>query len=161
MAGTNVNMHQRILCSAGTSYLCCSFLASLVQNYNSNMQLLSIEWHLKNSKENDTWHLPFNDFIIDVGDIHGVLDVIAEVMLQNSAQNVEWQISTCVPHMRWIINSRSTYIPFYLWKDKVNNNKDSYLIAPHISLLITILENIYSELLIQFANILWCSKPAG
>ncbi len=55
-----------------------------------------------------------NDLVVDVGDVLDELDIVAEVVGHNPAQNVEADVGSGVSHMRLIIYGRSALVPSHL-----------------------------------------------
>lgn len=55
-----------------------------------------------------------NNLVINVSDVHAKFDVVPEIISHDSANNIEAHVSSCMSHVRLIINSRSTSVPSYL-----------------------------------------------
>ena len=58
--------------------------------------------------------IPFDDFVIDVSDVHDELDVVVEVVHHDATQNVHAQIRARVAHVRRVIDRRTAHVPFHL-----------------------------------------------
>ena len=54
--------------------------------------------------------IPFDDFVIDVSDVHDELDVVVEVVHHDATQNVHAQIRARVAHVRRVIDRRTADI---------------------------------------------------
>ena len=55
-----------------------------------------------------------NNLVINVSNVHAKFDVVPEIISHDSANNIEAHVSSCMSHVRLIINSRSTSVPSYL-----------------------------------------------
>jgi hypothetical protein len=56
-------------------------------------------------------HRLANNLVVNVSDIHNLLHIVAEVIGQNAADNVEADVGSCMAHMRLIVDCGSTLVP--------------------------------------------------
>ena len=52
-----------------------------------------------------------DDLVVDVGDVHDHLDVVAEVIGEQAANNVEADVGARVTHVRFIVHGGTTLVP--------------------------------------------------
>mmetsp|Transcript_81846 Transcript_81846/g.265117 ORF Transcript_81846/g.265117 Transcript_81846/m.265117 type:complete len:402 (-) Transcript_81846:249-1454(-) len=91
-------------------------LAHAQRGFGSNLQLCKVHLGSLLSEVIEKLVLPRSqdDLVVDVCNVNMVLDIVAEVIRHNSAQDIEGQVRTGMAHVCDIVNSRAASVPHHL-----------------------------------------------
>src|SRR4051812_6775493 len=63
----------------------------------------------------------FDDFVIDVSDIHNMFHIIAKVFAKDPSNDVQSEIRPCMAHVRMIVDSGTANVEFHLKTRNLRN----------------------------------------